>query len=169
MVTSETLKASDFLVTRGSDPAEVVVIYTGRPALFAAKDSVAVGVVIKSPTIARTNRISVEVPDSARFVAAAGGFAQVSSLDGDTGRAIGIRFPFKGPRGPDLPAPPDLPARPGRQAPRAIPGRPGVPGRKVRPDPRAFRVPWASRVSPDHREPRDQPDPRVRRDRRSPF
>lgn len=112
IATSAVMKSSDFLVTQGAGPAEVILTYTGAPANFGPTDSIAVLAVVKTPTQPRTNKVTLEVPANGRYTRSEAGFAQFTTLDANPiappGR-VGFPYPKAGLTGPAGPAGPTGP------------------------------------------------------------
>ena len=91
-VTSSTLSATDFLVTQGTNPSQLVILYNGAPANFGFEDSISINPVLQAPGTVRTSNITLQLPNQDRFTNGAQNFVSWFSAN----------FPFgtPGPQGP---------------------------------------------------------------------
>jgi hypothetical protein len=127
MVTSSTLSATDFLVTQGANPSQLVILYNGAPANFGFEDSITINPVLQAPGTVRTNNITLQLPNQDRFTNGTQNFASWFSAN----------FPFgtPGPQGPAGPPGPTGPVGSSVMGPQGPVGASGPAGPSGPPGP----------------------------------
>jgi Collagen triple helix repeat (20 copies) len=123
LVTSSTLSATDFQVMQGSNSSQLVLIYNGVPVNFGFEDSITINPVLQAPSTARTNNITLQVPNNDRFVSGTQSFASWFSTN--------VPFGTQGPQGPAGPPGPAGPAGQSIVGPQGPVGLTGPAGSSV--------------------------------------
>ena len=90
-VSSANFFPTDFVVTQGSNPAQLVITYQGSGAAFGFGDSFTINPILQASSMARANSVALQLPNQDRFADSAQNVASFSSAD----------FPFgtPGPQG----------------------------------------------------------------------
>lgn len=127
LVTSHTIRASDFVTGPGLGPAELMITYEGPSVAFSAGDSIGVKFMMTAPSTVRVNKIGIRAPNDSRFVVGDSNSAVWYSVDfafGTSG-SVGLQGPA-GPTGATGPQGPVGAA--GATGPQGSPGPAGAAG-----------------------------------------
>jgi hypothetical protein len=133
-VASAVLLPTEFIVTQGNNPSQLVITYHGAAANFGLGDSITINPVLQAPGTERSNSIVLLLPNQVRFATSALDAVSWSSVDFPTGAP--------GPQGPAGPAGATGPVGPAGPAGLSVTGPRGPAG----PQGVVFRGNWSSKT-----------------------